>query len=456
MSVARINGDGQVETACSIAFLTIDDSYGRMPDKCPNEVIPHILAALGDLPDRPGPLVWVYPFQEYHEMTFSKPARLQEPFFGDWFMRAAVNNGLPLCTVVSTMNLVTSICQFPGMYGESVLVTPAPDANSGVGSAVALDLCEYVQRGGQVLLYGPLDHTERDLLEMLNLRLAEPIAGQLQVDLRASPDRLSEGAYPRQLQHREAMCAGGCREVLRDPADPHTQVVALVSQGKQERVAAVVRRLPKWKGGALAWVRGTNSNSYRGGHLLTPDDPQQWFQGDLLMRFTLDALGYRVRFSKRVAEQRNPVLSIARHENGFFLSGYTPDTTVELRLRFPHGAPLLTGMETELTDGQAAYRLPRAWHRECRVLVDQPAGEISCVEQTGEEIGLRRRLRISGLKDAVVCFYPETRPGAPVNMQVDPKLPFIAGPFLDYQVHNDHQGHYLTAEHVSGTLLISW
>ena len=63
LSIGRINGRGQVETPESVAFLTIDDSFGRMPDKCPNEVIPHILAALEDAPDRPGPLVWVYPLR---------------------------------------------------------------------------------------------------------------------------------------------------------------------------------------------------------------------------------------------------------------------------------------------------------------------------------------------------------------------------------------------------------
>ena len=83
------------------------------------------------------------------------------------------------------------------------------------------------------------------------------------------------------------------------------------------------------------WVRGTNSNSYRGGHLLTPDDPKQWFPGDFLMRSALAALGSHIVVVKHRPEQRSPVVSIARHDNGFFLSGYTPDTTVELRLLLP-------------------------------------------------------------------------------------------------------------------------
>ena len=450
LSLGRINERGQVETPESVALLTIDDSFGRMPDKCPNEVIPHLLAALEDAPDRPGPLVWVYPLQEYQAMTFASSARLEEPFFGDWFMRAAVNNTLPLCTVVSSKNFLASIDAKPHAYDESILVTPAPDA----GSALAETLLRHVRCGGQALLYGPLDHAGVDLLEALDLRLAEPIGGSLKIDLRLSTDRLTQGTLPDQIEHRELMSAGGCREVLREGTDRDTQIVAVVSKGASERIAALARRPAAWNGGAVAWVRGTNSASYRGGHLLAPDDPKQWFQGELLMRSALAALGSRIALVKHRPEQRNPVLSIARHDNGFFFSGCTPDTTVELRLLLPQGAPVLTGMEADFIEGQAAYRMPRAWHRECRVFVKQPQGVVSCVEQTAEEIGLHRRLRLEGLEDAAVCFYPE-RLGK-VTFQPHPQYPFLEGPFLDAKTHDDRLGHRLTAEHVTGTLLISW
>ena len=116
--------------------------------------------------------------------------------------------------------------------------------------------------------------------------------------------------------------------------------------------------------------------------------------------------------------------------------------------------PLLTGMETDIIDGHAAYRMPRAWHRECRVFVKQSQGVVSCVGQTAEEIALHRRIRIEGIQDAMVCFYPE-RLGN-VTFQTNPQPPFLEGPFLDIKTHNDRLGHCLTAEHVTGTLLISW
>jgi hypothetical protein len=453
LSVGRLDERGRVQGPRSIEFLTIDDSYGRMPDKCPNEVMPHILAALEDLPDRPGPLVWVYPFDEFHDMTFSPAPRLEEPFFADWFMRAAINNGLPLNTVVSSKNFLASLKHDPQLYRDCVLVTTVPDA----GSELAAEVLRFVKAGGRALLYGPMDHAGEPLLEALNLRLDEPISGRLTVDVRMNPDQLAAEGYPRQMQHRPAMSAGGCREVLARPDDRDTFVAAVASSEKVQRVAALWRQFPAPGGGRLAWVRGTNSNSYVGGHLLTPDKPAEWFQGDLLMRFILGALDYRVSVGKRDAAQRNPVMAISRHGGGFFLSGYMPNTNVELRLCFPQGAPLLTGMETLVAGGQACYRLPRAWHKECRVFVDQPEGELSCVEKTSEEIGIKRRLLVTGLKDATLRFYPEPEPNRPrVTLQPNPKSPFIEGPFHEYSTRDDALGRYLQAEHLSGSLLISW
>jgi hypothetical protein len=450
LSIGRISAAGRVETPRSIALLTIDDSYGRMPEKCSNEVIPHLLAALEDRPDRPGPLVWVYPFDEYHDMAFSDKPRLEEPFFADWLMRAAINNGLPLNTVVSSAALLKSIEAGAALYRESALITTVPDAGSPRGAA----LVRLVQAGGRVLLYGPLERGGDELLRLLHVRLDRPIAGRLKIDLHVHLDRLSDRPYPGEIQHRESMCDGGCREVLAEPEDKDVEVGATVSDGPSRRVAALTRRFPL-SGGCLAWVRGTNSNSFTGGHLLTPDDPRQWFQGDLLLRFALQAFGYRISVCKQTPEQRNPVMTIARHENGFFFSGYTPNTNVELRLRLPSGAPLLAGQETRLAEGQACYRPPRAWHRECRVFVDQREGELSCVEQHSGEIGVKRRMLLAGLKDATLRFYPE--PSRPrVTMRPDPREPFIEGPLLACRVHDDALGHYLEAEHVTGRVLISW
>jgi len=450
LAVGRVNARGVVETPRSLALLTIDDSYGRMPPKCPEEVIPHVLAALADAPDRPGPLVWLYPFDEYHDKVFGPHPQTDESFFGDWFLRAAINNGFPLNTVVSTRSFLASQPQQPALYRGSVLVTPVPDADTPLEKT----LLAHLDAGGQVLFYGPATRASAALLKTLNLRAADPIAGELALELTAPIDDVAGGGYPRKLNHREAMSGGGCGEVLAKADDPATQVVARVARDGQQRIAALTRKLTG--GGRLAWVRGTNSNSYVGGHLLTPDDRTKWFAGDLLLRAVLPSFGCDVRMVKRAAEQPSPVLAIARHNNGFYFSGYVPNTNVGLQLQMPDGAPIFSGLETELVDGRAQYRMPRAWHRECRVMVRQAEGEILCAEQISGAIGVTRRLRLTGLKDATVTFFPDQSVPGQVTMQPNPKSPFLDGPFLDYRTQSDARGTRLVAEKVSGALLISW
>ncbi len=490
MAVARIDAGGRVENPDSIAFLTIDDSYGRTPEQVPEEVIPHIREAMRHAPDRPGPLVWVYPFDEYHDMTFGPPTgntgapdrgpdpaadksvRLTEPFFGDWFLRAAVNNALPLNTVVSTRNFLASLKADPALYRESILVTPVPDAGTELSEA----LIRFAHSGGRVLFYGPLGRAGDDLLAMLNLGRAGPIDGELELFSGVPLDELAEGSHPRRLNHRPLMCAGGIEATLADPADERTHAPFRVARGDARRVAAVWRPVPDWKSGLVAWVRGTNSSSHAGGHLLTPDDPATWFQGDLMMRHLLGAFGWHIGLRQSGPAQANaiapayhgkvppvasPILTIARHDNGFFFSGCMRNTNVELRLGAPWGAPIFSGMETELREGLSCYRMPRAWHRECRVFVRQEAGEIFCIERHSGEIGIARRLKVMGLRDATLRFYPERGTRENVTLLINPKsadgyTPVTRETLVKTRAGDDAEGHYLEATHLTGILTISW
>lgn len=460
LSVARIDAAGRIQNPDSVLFLTIDDSYGRMPEQVPLEVLPHVFEGLRHAPDSPGPTVWVYPFDEYHDLTFGAQARIDEPFFGDWFIRSAIRNGFPLNTVVSSRNFLATLARDSSLYRESVLVTPVPSGDTDLSRA----LVGYVRQGGKVLLYGPVRHAGRQMLGVANLRVAEAIAGTLSLALHASPDVLTGTPYPSRVEHRELMCAGGIEAVLHAPGDAHTTILATASSPAlgQQRVAALVRRDPAWNGGALAWVRGTNASCYLAGdlisgagHLPTPDDASTVFHGDLLARFALAALGCSVAVCKRGPAQPNPITCAARHDNGFFFSGYVPDTTVELRLRFPQGAPVFIGCDAELVGGAACYRLPRAWRRECRVFVEQAAGVVSCFEKTAEMIGLERRLRVTGLDDATVRVYAPRRQRQ-VTLAANGSYPYFEGPFVEYQACDGPLGRHLLAEHVSGELVVSW
>lgn len=456
MSVSRIDEHGTIENPNAILFLTIDDSFGEMPRQVPSEVTPHIQAGLREKPDAPGPLVWVYPFDEFHAMTFGETPRTDEAFFADWFMRSAIKRGLPVNTVVSTGNFLTTLARTPALYRESVLVTSVPDGDT----TLSRTLCAHVRQGGRVLLYGPVRHADDELLSMMSLRKAGPVSGSMAIDLKQNADAIVRRAYPTTFEHRSIMNAGGMDAVL---SDAGADVIAMASSGPDQRVAASVRSDPSWTGGAIGYVRGSCASSYLGGdlisgigHLPTEDDPSKHFFSEVLMRHALAVLGHEISACKNDAAQPDPITTIHRHDNAFFFSGYVPDMTVELRLRLAQGAPLLLGYDAEIKDGRACYRLPRAWHRECRVFIEQAEdGVVSCHEKTPEQMGIRRRLRITGLRHATVRLFDESGE-RDVSMVVNGSYPYFEGPFVRTERRVDVLGRYRVANDVSGELIIGW
>ena len=183
-----------------------------------------------------------------------------------------------------------------------------------------------------------------------------------------------------------------------------------------------------------------------------PDDPSRYFQAEALMRLMLAEFGYSIRHDEALPETRSPLVLAARHRNGYYLSSYSRATTASVRLRFPHGAPLITGAETWMENGHTAYTLPRAWHKEVRCLIDQSeSGELSCVEGIPAYPFIQRRLQVRGLKNATVHFFPENE--RRVIMAVN-----------DLREHNldsipyrtEDGGSRLVASGITGTLAISW
>jgi hypothetical protein len=116
--------------------------------------------------------------------------------------------------------------------------------------------------------------------------------------------------------------------------------------------------------------------------------------------------GISIEYAK-YADERNPVIMCHRHDNAFIFSVYSPSTTVKTAIRFPYGAPVLDGYETVLENGCATYHFPKAEHRECRVFVEQNDGIVGCCEVAPVSTEFRRRINISGLKNATVRFLPE-------------------------------------------------
>jgi len=447
LMVSRLDEQGRVQGPTDLKILTADDSWGDMPDQVPNEVIPHLLAARQVAPDAPGPLVWVYPFDEYHDMTFGTPPRLEEVFFGDWFMRGAVNHGLPLNTVISARAAAAWLRRDPSALAGSILVSPVPDAGPAWDKALQVA----VESGAQALLYGPLDRAGTWLRDALGLTLAEPLEGEFDLSLTPAGD---EGVGALLLRHHALLSAGGMREVS---ASARANVAAGARQGAAERVAAATGQVAG--GGRLAWVRGSVScdPTKTGGHLLVPYNPVQVFPAEALMRRLLASFGWEIVHRKQSPDQPGPMLCISRHGNALWVAGYSPDTTVSTGLRMPQGAPLLAGLDTWLMQGRAYYTMPRAWLRECRVFVEQAdGGPVSCRIRHSGFPSIRRRLEVAGLRNARVRFLYEPGTEAGLEMTRDRPVPCLDAERVPYRLVRDRLGAYAQAEAVSGLLMISW
>ncbi|WP_031530316.1 hypothetical protein [Dyadobacter crusticola] len=451
MAVSRINKKGEVKLPTHLNFLSIDDSYGNMPTQVPDEVTPHILKGRYDSPTAPGPLVWVYPFDEYHEWAYKYKDRLPEIYYGDWLIRQAINNGMPLNTVVSTGSFQNVIKNNPASFKESVLVTIVPDPDSELEKS----LISFVQNGGKLLVYGPAGHAGKAFLDLLNLQNAAALDGEFNIKSTYAGDKMSV-AYPTKIVHSALFSGGGIATNVKDAKDAGTKILAQMTQSGQSRDAAWVRQKPDWKGGKVAYVRGTNSSKFTGGKLLTPDDPSKLFTGPLLMRYILQEFGMTFAIEKEDPSVKNPVLTVSRSNNAFIFSGYNPNSTIRNTFKLPQGAPLLLGLETKLDKGHSAYTLPTSWNRESRVFIEQNDGIVSYKELHSGELGISKRYRVSGLKNATVRIYADDKVTAKdFHAYLNANYPWKEGK-ITFKEGDSKLGKHFVVENITGSLVVSW
>lgn len=451
MSLSRIDAEGNIGVPTHLNFLTIDNSYGEMPTQVPDEVIPHILKARYDMPTAPGPVVWVYPFDEYHDWAYQYKDRLPEVYYGDWFIRQAINNGFPLNTVISTTSFKKLIASEPSYFKESVLVTIAPDA----GSDLEKSLIAFVSSGGKLIVFGPVDHSGPAFLELLNLENVSALNGELSINKDFTIDVMGQ-PYPEVINHRSLFSAGGIRTKVKNKGDQRTHIHASIRKGTEERDVVWSRSLPAWKGGKVVYVRGTNSSNFDGGRLLTPDDPEKYFIGQLHLRYALDQFGIHFGIQKKDPAVKSPVTTVSRSNNAFVFSGYNPNTTATHVLKFPQGAPLLLGFQTDLNNGHSTYTMPTAWSRESRIFVEQADGELSYKELHSGQKGVSKRFFVGGLKDATVRIYPEGHVTLEsINVYLNARYPWKEGKIAVARA-DEKFGHCFEVKNVTGDLVVSW
>jgi len=374
MSIGRLDENGKLQAPTNLNLLSIDNSFGDLPDSCVNEPIPHLLKAEKESPDEISPVIWVYPFDEYSGCKNEQTAK--EMFSGDWFMRGAINNGLPLSTVTSSDNFIKHNKE---IYKASVIVTPVPAP----GGKFEEEITNYAKNGGRVIFYGNTVNAGDKFRELFGIIQGDEISGEVDVELC--------GITCGKLLHSDIVCGGGLNAVC----------------NKGEVFATAGGKTAGVRVGNAIWIRGTVSANYvKGRPLLMPHNAQEYFIGETIMLKALGMLGYEIEFDNP-EKTKNPVIMIHRSNNAYILSSFLPSTTVKIKMKFPFGAPILDGYDTRLENGFATYNFPKAEHREIRAFVLQNSGIVSCKEIPPVSAFMRRRIKISGLKNATVRFLGE-------------------------------------------------
>ena len=169
------------------------------------------------------------------------------------------------------------------------------------------------------------------------------------------------------------------------------------------------------------------------------------------LREALLEFGYNISFTKKEEFIKPPTIGIARKDNALFFSVYNANITTDTHLKFPLGAPILCGTDTEITDEKSSYRFSRSEHRECRVFAKQKDGVISCREAPPVNARYRRAIKIKGLNDATVFLFPEK--GCESVVSTSEYTDYTPESDPRFKVVNDETyGNYFKGEHISGNI----
>jgi hypothetical protein len=457
-SIGHVAPDGVLTQLRGFGTLVHDENADLQP-KTFRSLWPHVEDALDRQPDQIGPLTWLYPFQTYHRLVLDRQERANQVWFEDAFTAKAIDGSLPLNNVIQADALATAMAK--GTLGDpatdeaTILYTPTPVE----GASYANALLAWIEDGGRVLFYGPTSNADPRVLELLGLVLDEPLSGEL--SLRWNEDVLppDDPVGTRILLHDQVLSGGGLAATLA-PGINRCNVVATASSADGlERVYAVTTADQR-----VAWVRGSLPFRLEQHERIAYHDASRYVNAARFPRYLLRLMGYTLSHNLLDVSQRNPQMFISRHRNAWILSGYKPDNTVTFGLRFPDGAPILTGDETQIIDGVARYHLDKSFRNECRVLVQQEEGIVGCRKTLNHEF-TESELAVSGLQNATVTLYlpMEKLAEAYVRMQGAENQPggaidssgHAAGPGA-FNVEAHRQGSKIVLPNLTGTLLVRW
>lgn len=403
LAVSRIDDNGRTVSANSVALLSVDSTWGEQPDQVPHEVIPHLFEAFDHAPDRPSPLVWVYPFDEYTDHVRGANPRPDIVFTEEMFIGECVQEGLPLNTVVSTRIFRRLTAEKnPALKGK-ILVVPVSAADGANMDALEAHLAS----GGKILFYGVMQGAPERVKALLQLRADTAISGDVAVETRMKGDGCPE-EFPSTVHILPQYSCGGLTEVPAEGASFRTRAVAHC--GGEERVVALSRRLEN--GAEIGFVRAVlpASNDIWDGRNFDYAKDGEIFPVLRLLRDLAGEFGWRFGCVLRSAESKVPRTSVSRHDNAFFFSIYAPDTTAEMHVNTPYGVPLVIEGETWIDgSGNGVWHPEKSWRKECRCFVKQSESSVVSLKLQPQSYPYYSRcghLMCSGLKNAEIRFFP--------------------------------------------------
>lgn len=436
LALARLDDKLTVTKPAGISFLSADDSFGRLPTRCPNEVTPHILTAYNDYPDAPGLVTWVYPFETYCRVGL-KEGRLAEIFMDDWFVESAVDMGLPINTVISDRNFIAS--DHTGLL-SGILLTPVPEA----GSELEAALFDVMERGGRVILVGSLRNASERLKKAAGVTLGADMDGTLDFETTLALDRAETNCYSSRLSHPALLSNGGVCEI----SDGSTEVAASVGKDGEKRAYVTFN-----KALGLVWIRGSFPHNPNSGSLPNKLKPSEFFPSAMLTRAAMQLFGYPMTFECFDVDDNLPIVQFAKCRDAVIYNLFAKDASVKLRLTTPEGVPAFDNTEFIIEDSVGDYPLSRWIHTDCRVFIKQKKRSKICVKKDFVEdlhINVDERITISGLDDAELTIYP---PEGGIAWTA-PQWGAFKGPTHE-AVYDEKRGCY-RVEHVSGFTAVMW
>ncbi|GHU73589.1 hypothetical protein AGMMS49992_12680 [Clostridia bacterium] len=439
LSITRMDEHGKVTPPLGLAFLSADDSFGQLPCRVPIETIPHLLEGFHHFPDEPGLVTWVYPFNEYVRIAL-RDNHMEQMFMDDWLIENAIDEGLPLNTVVSDRVLAMSDLS---VYKHTILMMPVPEA----GSELEASLLRALDAGLTAILYGNPEFASSAIRSLIGVRNAKPISGTMNLTTELLLDHVCDGEVPDEFIHNALLSDGGLSSVWDDASSIRQLAEVFDANGERRAYASCNDNALN---GKLSWVRCSFPHMPTNASLPHPLDRSRYLQVSSMLRAILREFHVDVRFTVETADTDKPVFFASRCDNAIWFTGYAKDITVKTQLNLPEGSPVCTGTDCIVSENGAEYSLPKWWRMECRVLIKQQRRSVVSVRQmTAEHPQLDRRICVIGLVDARVCFLAPK--GATIYLTQN-DINLTTKPNVKYR----KQDNRCFTEPITGILYIRW